>query len=76
VVPLVQASRGVPYDARAVLGGAASPPAVASVSPAAPDYTIFPVPSRHHAVVGVPLEPLPPVPVPRLHRGDDSIAAD
>lgn len=78
VVPLVQAARGVPYDARAVLGAAAAPPAVARAGggTAAPDFTTFPVPSRFDAVVGVPLEPLPPVPVPRLHRSDDSIAAD
>jgi len=73
---MMQASRGVPYDARAVLGAGASPPALARVGAAAPDYTTFPVPSRFHAVVAVPLESLPPVPVPRLHRSDDSIAAD
>ncbi|HEY0885580.1 MAG TPA: hypothetical protein VGE20_09885, partial [Ramlibacter sp.] len=88
VLPLVQPSRGIPYDARAVLGGAASPramagigaavspPAVASVSPAPPDYATYPVPSRYEAVVGVPLEPYPPLPVPRLHRSDGSIASD
>jgi hypothetical protein len=74
----MQASRGVPYDARAVLGAGAAPPAIASagVASAAPDYTIYPVPSRFEAVVGVPLESYPPLPVPRLHRGDGSIASD
>lgn len=66
----VQAIRGVPYDARAVLGGPAAPPAVASAASSAPDFVTFPVPSRYEAVVGVPLETYPPVPVPRLHRGE------
>lgn len=70
VLPMVQASRGVPYDARAVLGAGASPPALASAGAATLDYATFPVPSRFDAVVGVPLEPYPPLPAPRLHRGE------
>lgn len=69
MLPLVHATTGVPYDARAVMGaGAPSTPALARVDAAALDSILFPVPSRHEAVVGVPLETYPPLPVPRLHR--------
>ncbi len=72
---MMQASRGIPYDARAVLGAGPSPLSVARVGAAVPDDITFPVPSRFDAVVGVPLESLPPVPVPRLHRSDDPVAS-